>query len=88
MHELSLLNDMLRKITDVAAEHHSERVTGVKVRLGALSHISPQHFREHFERAVAGTIIEGAQLKIVPGTDSDDAHAQEIMLESVDLLEP
>lgn len=87
MHELSLLKGLLRKIEDVARENGSDRVLGVVVKLGALAHISPEHFREHFEIATAGTIIEGADLQIELGADISDEHAQEIMLASVELPE-
>ena len=35
------------------------------VRLGALSHFTPEHFREHFEDASRGTIAEGAEVDAV-----------------------
>jgi Zn finger protein HypA/HybF involved in hydrogenase expression len=33
-------------------------VTRISVRLGVLSHFTPQHVREHFEDASRGTIAE------------------------------
>ncbi len=87
MHELSLLKNLLRKIEDIARENGSDRVVAVVVKLGALAHISPEHLREHFETAIAGTIIEGADLQIELGADINDEHAQEIMLASVELAE-
>ena len=62
MHEFSLINDLMWKIDAIAREQGARRVVGVKVRLGALSHISPDHFREHFEAAATGTIAEAARL--------------------------
>jgi hydrogenase nickel incorporation protein HypA/HybF len=50
----------MRKIDAIAREQGARRVVGVKVRLGALSHISPAHRREHFEAAATGTIAEAA----------------------------
>ena len=39
------------------------------MKLGALAHISPDHFREHFEHGACGTIAEGARLTIEIGHD-------------------
>jgi hydrogenase nickel incorporation protein HypA/HybF len=87
MHEFSLIADLFRKIESIAREGGSNRVTSVSVRLGALSHISPAHFREHFGQAARGTLAEGARLEIDVSTDTGDPHAQDILLESVDLAD-
>lgn len=75
----------MRKITALAAEQGARRVVGVKVKLGALCHISPDHFREHFEEASAGTVADGAKLEVVLNPDPNDAHAQDILLDSVEV---
>jgi hydrogenase nickel incorporation protein HypA/HybF len=85
MHEASLLQDILGKIESVARQNEVERVLKVRVRLGALSHISAEHFREHFEAAVPGTAAEGAELEIEVLSDIHDPLAQEIVLDSVEL---
>jgi len=87
MHEFSLLKDLLNKMKTIARDNNSDKVTGVKVKLGALAHISADHFRGHFEQAVKGTIAEGAKLQIETSTDMSDPHAQEIILESVEIAE-
>lgn len=83
MHEMTLLRDLLRKIDDIAAREDAERVVGVKVRIGALAHISGEHFREHFEQATKGHVAEDARLEVVELTDESDPLAQEIVLESI-----
>ncbi len=85
MHELSLIKDLVRKITSVACEHRDGKIVSVTVRLGALSHISPDHFREHFNHGTQGTPAEGAQLHIKIMTDMNDPFAQEVLLESVEI---
>jgi hydrogenase nickel incorporation protein HypA/HybF len=85
MHEFSLINDLMRKIAAIAHEQSARRVVGVKVTLGALSHISPDHFREHFEAAATGTIAQDAMLDIETLTDEHDPHAQDILLDSVEV---
>ncbi len=85
MHELSLLADLLRKIEDVARRERARAVTRVSLRVGALCHLSPEHLREHFERAAQGTVAEHACLDIHVLSDISDLHAQEIVLESVEV---
>lgn len=87
MHEASLMKDLMRKIETVAHEQKASRVMGISVRLGALSHMSASHFREHFVVASQGTIAEGADLNIKVLTDLNDVHAQEIVLESVEIAD-
>ncbi len=84
MHELSLIQDLLQKIEQVAQEHQATKVTGVAVRLGALTHLSADHFREHFEEAAVGSLMEGATLEIEVDTDIEDPNAHDILLMSVD----
>ncbi len=85
MHELTLLKGLMSKIKAIAEENNSDRILGVTVKLGALSHISPDHFREHFDQAVIGTMAEGAKLTVRALTDMSDPQAQEIILESVEV---
>ncbi|MGE0681963.1 MAG: hydrogenase/urease maturation nickel metallochaperone HypA [Candidatus Binatia bacterium] len=87
MHELSLLADLLRKIESVARREQADAVTRVTVRVGALCHLSPSHLREHFARAAQGTVAGGARLEIETLTDVTDPHAQEILLESVEVVD-
>ena len=87
MHEFSLLADLMRKIEAVAREQGAKKVGRVKIKLGALAHISREHFREHFVRVVQGTMVEGACLDIEVSSDQNDAHAQEILLDSVTVEE-
>jgi hydrogenase nickel incorporation protein HypA/HybF len=85
MHELSLMADLMRKIEAIAREQNARRVTRIKVTLGALSHLSAAHFREHFEHAARGTISQDAALEVAVATNARDPRAQNIMLESVEV---
>lgn len=87
MHEASLMKNLMRKIEDVAREAKASRVAKVKVKLGALSHMSEEHFREHFETSSAGTVAEGAEVMVKLETDTNHPQAQDIILESVDVSE-
>jgi hydrogenase nickel incorporation protein HypA/HybF len=77
--------DVMRKIDEVARTDGAVRVTRVEVRLGALSHFTPEHFREHFDDAARGTIAEGAQVDAVVDTDIADPRARDVVLESVEV---
>ena len=51
MHEHALMRDLVARIEATAEAEGATRVTRVTVQLGALSHFTPHHFREHFEDA-------------------------------------
>jgi hydrogenase nickel incorporation protein HypA/HybF len=87
MHEQSLMADLMRKINAIGEEQQAKKITRVKVKLGALSHISADHFREHFVLAARGGCAEKAHLDIEILTDLDDPYAQDIMLDSVEVEE-
>jgi hydrogenase nickel incorporation protein HypA/HybF len=87
MHEQSLMADLMRKINAIGEEQQANKIIRVKVKLGALSHISANHFREHFVQAALGSCAEQAHLEIETLMDLDDPHAQEILLDSVEIEE-
>ena len=86
MHEFHLMADLLKKIERIAAENDAKKVTKVGVQLGALAHITPEHFREHFEEGTSGSIADGAKLVIETSDDIDDPQAQDIILQSIDVV--
>jgi hydrogenase nickel incorporation protein HypA/HybF len=88
MHERALMNDLMREIEDVARAGGATGVTRVSVRLGALSHFTPEHFREHFVDASAGTLAEGAAVDAVLEDDLEDPRAAGVVLESVEVEVP
>lgn len=85
MHEASLIRNLMRKIDSLAETEDAKRVTTVRVWLGALSHMSADHFQEHFEQASKATIAEGAELEIEVSADIRDPNAQELLLQSVEV---
>lgn len=88
MHELSLLNNLMTKIDALAHENNCTEISAVKVWIGALAHISADHFREHFEHAAKGSVVENAQLSVELSTDQQHENAADILLLSVDIVEP
>ena len=85
MHEASLMNDLMHRIESIARDNHASRVIGVSVWLGALSHMSKDHFIDHFEQASAGTIAEGAHLDITVSNETGHANAQDLIVQSVEV---
>jgi len=83
MHEKALMDDLMAKILGVADAEGGARVTLIRVWLGALSHFTPEHFREHFDDAARGTLAEGAQVEAMLDDDLTDPRAQGVVLESV-----
>lgn len=85
MHEASLIRGLMRKITDLAKAEDAKHVTEVRVWLGAMSHMSADHFREHFDEASRGTIAEGASLVVDVSDSADDPNAQDLLLRSIEV---
>jgi len=85
MHERALMTDLVRQVEAVALAEGAARVTRVGVRLGALSHFTAEHFREHFEDASRGTMAEGAAVGAVLEQDLDAPHATGVVLETVEV---
>jgi len=83
MHEKALIDDLIAKILAVAEAERGGQVVRVRVWLGALSHFTPEHFREHFADASRGTAAEGAVVETTLDDDLTDPRASGVVLESV-----
>jgi hydrogenase nickel incorporation protein HypA/HybF len=79
------MEDLMRKIEAEAAAAGALRVTRIRVRLGALSHFTEAHFRQHFEDAARGGVAEGADIDTELRTDPTEPGAQGVVLESIDV---
>jgi len=85
MHEFSLFKDLMTKIESISQENEGKKIVRLNVTLGALSHLSPSHFQDHFDQLSKGTAAEGAILEIKEDKDQRAQHAQEVILESVEI---
>jgi Zn finger protein HypA/HybF involved in hydrogenase expression len=83
MHKLSLTADLIRKRDSIAHEQHPAKIIDVTIKLGALTHVSVPHLREHFVQACRGTPLESTRLAMEIGTDLSDLHAQDILFHRV-----
>ena len=87
MHEHALMADIMREILRTAEAQNARAVTGVSVWLGSLSHMTAEHFAEHFEDAAAGTIAAGATITATTSTDIHHPHAAGVMVEGIEIEE-
>jgi hydrogenase nickel incorporation protein HypA/HybF len=79
------MDDLLRKVLAAAEAEGATAVTRIRVRLGALSHFTPDHFREHWEDASRGTLAEGAEVEARLDDALTGEAAQGVVLESVEV---
>lgn len=87
MHELSLMNNLFHKIEQIAKNESACAVSKVHVKIGALAHISAEHFREHFDELRENSVAKEAELLITVDHDIYHPQAQDITLISVEVLE-
>lgn len=85
MHERALMEDLVREVLAVAAAEGAPSVTRIRVRLGALSHFTPEHFVEHWADATRGTPAEGADVDATLDADLTSEAAQGVVLEAVEV---
>jgi hydrogenase nickel incorporation protein HypA/HybF len=85
MHEQATIRDLVATVLHVAEENDATRVVRIKVRLGALSHFTPEHFLEHWQDATGGTIAEGSKVEAELSEDLTDPNAQGVILEDIEI---
>ncbi len=85
MHEQATIRDLVATVSRVAEENDAKRVVRIRVRLGALSHFTPQHFLEHWQDATGGTIAEGCKVESELSEDLTDPNAHGVILEDVEI---
>jgi hydrogenase nickel incorporation protein HypA/HybF len=85
VHEKKLMDDLIGKIESEARAAGGLRVTRITVRLGALSHFTDEHFREHFIDAARDGLADGAEVVTELRTDPTEPEAQGVVLESIEV---
>ena len=80
MHERRLIEELVGAVEAAAA---GARPARIRVRLGALSHLTPEHLVEH----LADTPLAGIDVDVGPPLVATDARAQSLLLESVTVLD-
>ena len=64
MHELSICQNLVNQVSDVAKQHRATGVKQIYLTVGSLSGIEPQLLQQSFPFASADTIVDGAKLNI------------------------
>ena len=65
MHELSIVSRIVQIVTDAARTANARKVTAVTLKIGELACVHEKPLRWAFEVATSGTLLEGAELKII-----------------------
>ncbi len=85
MHEQRLMTGLMRQVREIAAAEGAQRVVKVTVWLGALSHMSADHFSEHFGDRAVGSLAEGAELECFASNDIHDPRALDVVLKGIEV---
>jgi hydrogenase nickel incorporation protein HypA/HybF len=64
MHELSLCQNLIAQVNQIALAHHAQVVDKVYLQIGPLSGVEPALLQSAFSIASAGGFADGAQLII------------------------
>jgi hydrogenase nickel incorporation protein HypA/HybF len=62
MHELSLCQDLIDQVTQLARQHGARSVAKVKVQIGLLAGVEPLLLENAFTIARAGTVADHAEM--------------------------
>ena len=70
MHETHMIEPIIKGIQQHAGEEGAKKVTNVKIKVGQLTGVKEESFKETFSVLAKGTILEDAELEIImfPGT--------------------
>jgi hydrogenase nickel incorporation protein HypA/HybF len=74
MHELPVMQSILTIVVKHAGLHHVKKVHAIALSVGTLSDLEEEWMQRYFDHLSAGTVAEGAKLKIewVPAVFSCD----------------
>ena len=87
MHETGVIKSLIREVERVALRYGATKVLTVTVGTGALSPLSENHLREHFQLQSIGTVAEQARLIVEVGASPTDPLAQDVVLVSIEVEE-
>lgn len=88
MHEEALLKDLRRKLEELGRRESVDRITGVRLWVGALAHVPEETLRRRWAETVRGTVAEGSRLEVETSDDLADPRAAGIVLLQIDVDDP
>lgn len=65
MHELSIADNLVQIACEYAVREQAKGICAITVKIGALTCVQESALRLCFESVVEGTLLEGAELKII-----------------------
>jgi hydrogenase nickel incorporation protein HypA/HybF len=65
MHELALCQSVVESLREQARIHGFERISAVRLEIGALSCVSPEALDFCFSAVSRGTVADGARLELI-----------------------
>lgn len=65
MHELPITKNIFQIVLRHALANDVNRVTAINLEIGSLSDLQPTWVQRYFDRLSQGTVVEGAQLKVI-----------------------
>ena len=64
MHEVSIIENVIKIVSEKAVENNLTKVNKVSLKIGELSGVMSESLNFAFENCIVGTIMEGAKLEI------------------------
>ncbi|MEG1524897.1 MAG: hydrogenase maturation nickel metallochaperone HypA [Clostridia bacterium] len=64
MHELGVVYEVVRQVTDIAQKQRLKEVASITLQIGQISSIVPEYVEKCFPAAVDGTMMEHTELHI------------------------
>lgn len=64
MHELSICQNIVTQVTDIAAQHNASGIALIRLQIGPLSGVETALLEHAFPMATAGSVAEDATLEI------------------------
>lgn len=65
MHEMSLVQSLLRQVETLMQEQDAQSVVSIRVSVGGFSGVEPELFRSAYETIVDFTSVRGAELQLI-----------------------
>ncbi|MEQ8507864.1 MAG: hypothetical protein RIF37_18015 [Rhodospirillaceae bacterium] len=81
------MRSLLRQIEAVSEQNGGVQISQVAVWLGALSQMSADHFRDHYNQCALGTCAAGADIRIEVSEDASHPDALHVILKSVEITD-
>jgi hydrogenase nickel incorporation protein HypA/HybF len=85
MHEERMLQDIRRKVEEVARDNGATHVRRVALWVGALAHLTEDQARARWSEMTRGTVAQDSALDIEQSKNLDDPRAQSIVLTSIEI---